>query len=288
MGHALIGHSRPVFDVAMDNSGTLALTAAGDKSLRFWFADVSRDGAPPQCLASYDYPGIPWTVDMGPLGHYFAAGGSDFNACLYSTDRTERLRVFGGHTSDVNAVCWHPNGLSVLSASSDRSARMFDIREGKCVRSLQRGSGGGLVSAAVSKDGSLLACGSESGAVTVWDLPTGQRLATLEGHTGPVHSLSFRQSRNKLVTGGEDCTVRFWDLAQAADAYQPDSLLRPASTHFTKQSPVYFVGCTPSDMLMGGGPYSITAGQDRFVKQLSADHQAAALGVSVIPPPPEA
>ena len=187
--------------------------------------------------------------------------------------------------SDVNAVMWHPNSLSVFTASGDRTARMFDIRDARSVRWF-RGAGSSLCSAAVSSDVSLLACGSEAGAVTVWDIPTSRRLATLEGHEGAVHSLTFRQNRNELVTGGADCSVRLWDLSHALQTYHANSQLRPSASFFTKQSPVHYVGCTAQDLLVGGGPYTLSVQGGRYVNELRPEHKVASLGVAVIPPPP--
>ena len=155
----------------------LALTASADESIRLWHVD--RGLARPRGLARYRIPTTPWSVAFSPLGHYFAVGGADTCGCLFASDHTSRIRVFGGHVSDVNAVSWHPNSLYVFTASGDRTARMFDIRQGSSNRWF-RDAGASLCSAAVSADGSLLACGSEVGAVTVWDIPTGHRLATLE------------------------------------------------------------------------------------------------------------
>jgi WD40 repeat protein len=66
-------------------------------------------------------------------GYYFATASHDGSARLWSTDRGASLRVFVGHLSDVNVVRIHPNCAYVGTASSDKSARLFDVNTGQVV-----------------------------------------------------------------------------------------------------------------------------------------------------------
>ncbi|MFD9210146.1 TIR domain-containing protein [Streptomyces sioyaensis] len=69
-----------------------------------------------------------------------------------------------------------------------------------------------------SPDGELLAVGSEDGGVLVCDAATGTAVRTLQGHTGRVYAVKFRD--RVLATGGADGTVRLWDPVSGACLHQ--------------------------------------------------------------------
>ena len=43
-------------------------------------------------------------------------------------------------------------------------------------------------------------------------LPSGKRVHTFRGHTGPVYSLAFAPDGRCLLSGSEDTSLRLWDL----------------------------------------------------------------------------
>jgi WD40 repeat protein len=71
-----------------------------------------------------------------------------------------------------------------------------------------------MLSLSFAPDEQTLAVGCTNGNVELWDTTRGQRLKTLEGHTGPVHSVQF-SVEGQLATSGDDATVRVWEPATA-------------------------------------------------------------------------
>jgi WD40 repeat protein len=45
----------------------------------------------------------------------------------------------------------------------------------------------------------------------LWDRE-GQQLAEFKGHQGPVYALAFSPDGQWLATGGQDSSLRLWDL----------------------------------------------------------------------------
>jgi hypothetical protein len=68
-----------------------------------------------------------------------------------------------------------------------------------------------------SPDGKKLASGSWDRTVKLWDVATGQELATLEGHKARITSIAFSPDGKKLASGSWDRTVKLWDVTTGQD-----------------------------------------------------------------------
>ena len=65
---------------------------------------------------------------------------------------------------------------------------------------------------AVSPDGTRAVSGSDDNTVRVWDLVSGQCLATLEGHSARVWSVAVNPDGTRAVSGSYDNTARIWEV----------------------------------------------------------------------------
>lgn len=99
----------------------------------------------------------------------------------------------------------------MVTGSSDRTCRLWDVHSGQCVR-VFTGHTGAVKTVAISPNGQYMASSGEDKTVILWDLKSGRKIKKMTGHTDFVYSLQFSADNNVLVSGGADCTVRVWDV----------------------------------------------------------------------------
>ena len=79
------------------------------------------------------------------------------------------VRTLEGHTQPVTSVCVTPDGQHVVTASVDKTARVWLLADGSLVRTLE-GHTGGVRSACVTPDGLHVVTASDDKTARVWPL----------------------------------------------------------------------------------------------------------------------
>lgn len=101
----------------------------------------------------------------------------------------------------------------VVSVSRDATWCLNDLSRGVChIQKSVDGNSDGYTCCQFHPDGLILATGTESGLVRLWDIREQQNVANCEGHTANIHSLSFNENGYMLATGGADGLAHVWDL----------------------------------------------------------------------------
>ncbi|HEY9836327.1 MAG TPA: S-layer homology domain-containing protein, partial [Vampirovibrionales bacterium] len=55
--------------------------------------------------------------------------------------------------------------------------------------------------------------GADLAPINIWDLRTGDRIRTLEGHRGRVGALAIAPNGQRAISGGDDGEIKIWDIA---------------------------------------------------------------------------
>ncbi|KAF3057626.1 Transcription initiation factor TFIID subunit 5 [Daldinia childiae] len=232
----LIGHSAPVYSVAFSDAVAnldrniyegspqpetdtkLLLSSSADGQVRLWSLEVWT------CLCIYrGHDGPVFSLSWSPHGHYFVTGGWDKTVRVWSQDHASAQRLLVGHDTAISAVAWHPNGTYVFSASdeTDKSIRMWSVVSGNCVR-IFTGHTEYISAMECAPNGKILASADIGGNIFLWDIDKATRIKRCRGHgRGGIWSLSFSVESNVLISGGQDNTVRVWDVEMPAEGSRP-------------------------------------------------------------------
>ncbi len=117
-----------------------------------------------------------------------------------------------GHQDRVTCCRFVPGAASVVSASLDRTARIWDTASG-AVTQVLGGHRGAIESLDVSPDGTRVVTASWDRTLKVWDTDTGLELATLVGHADVVTCCAFGPDGQRVLSGSKDTSCRVWDWA---------------------------------------------------------------------------
>ncbi|MEG5115570.1 hypothetical protein QUB60_23060, partial [Microcoleus sp. A2-C5] len=120
------------------------------------------------------------------------------------------LRTLVGHTSFVNAVAIAPDGLTAISASSDKTLKIWDTETGRELKTLT-GHSSGVNAVAIVPDGKTAISGSWDKTLKIWDTETGRELKTLTGHSSRVTAVAIAPDGKTAISASDDFTLKIWD-----------------------------------------------------------------------------
>ncbi len=118
--------------------------------------------------------------------------------------------VLMGHAGDVRAASFSPDGTRVVTASRDRTARIWNTTTGQLIATLT-GHTREVVAASFSPDSTRVVTASSDKTARIWNAATGQPIATLTGHTREIVAASFSPDGTRVVTSSWDQTARIWN-----------------------------------------------------------------------------
>ena len=122
-----------------------------------------------------------------------------------------QLSVFVGHEKGVNSAVFSPDGTRILTASGDKTARLWDNQGNLLV--VLSGHEDGINSAVFSPDGNQILTASSDNTARLWDT-LGNLRAEFRGHENIVDSAVFSpDGRQILTTSSWDGTIRLWDTS---------------------------------------------------------------------------
>jgi|GEM_PF-1253048 len=243
--NTLKGHTSGINCLAITPDGKILVTGGTDGSVRLWQLP---DGKPLKILNGHTNSIL--CMAMNSEGSLLATGSKDHTVHLWKLPDGEPIKTLEGHTASVWSLAINPDGTLLASGggTNDKTVRLWKLPSGEAIATLE-GHNDSISCLGISsiipdaepepepepapksisrasrflkkstakeekKVQQFLVSGSYDHTVRLWELPEGNLLATLEGHTDLVQCLAVSSDGKLLSTGtwGRDKTVKLWQL----------------------------------------------------------------------------
>ncbi len=113
------------------------------------------------------------------------------------------------HDNTVKTAVFSPDGLQILTASEDGTAKRWDLN-GTLLKTYGH-NGSPVTSAVFSPDGTRVLTASRDGTAKQWDL-NGKCLETYKHNNSFVISAEFSPDGKEIITASDDTTAKLWRL----------------------------------------------------------------------------
>ena len=136
--------------------------------------------------------------------YLFEAEAALFNALLVH----HQTAVFK-HDAGVTQAAFNRTGDRIVTASYDKTARIWDVSKGREIAIL-KGHQGPVERAGFSPDGRRVITAARDGTARIWDADSGAQRAVLEP-VGDYPTAVFDPSGERVLTAGENSHASLWD-----------------------------------------------------------------------------
>lgn len=209
---SLKGHSTVAAVRFLSNGGLLT---AGDTSMRLWHSET-----PGKIDKVWKFSNIVETCCCSPDGRYIACGVLDGFIFVFEMRTRQQIAVWQAHAECGQGplLQFFADSTYLLSAAGF-TCKIWCARTSKLINTWDTTF---ITSFDIATDCTLLAVGSNTGIVTLHNLPDGNATRRIHAHRGEVWATHFSPDQSLLVTASRDepesvkiWSTEKWEMLQA-------------------------------------------------------------------------
>ncbi|XP_060898282.1 WD repeat-containing protein 1 [Labrus mixtus] len=208
------GHSKIINSVDIKQNRPYRLATASDDTCGSFY-----EGPPFKFKnTKHDHSQFVNCVRFSPNGEHFVTAGADGKIFIYDGKSSDLISQLGGekaHNGGIYAVSWSPDSSQLISASGDKTVKLWDVGAGTAVTTFSMGTdvSDQQLGCLWQKD-HLLGI-SLTGYINYLDKNKPDRpIRVIKGHSKSIQCLTVHKSEGRpyIYSGSSDGHINIWDV----------------------------------------------------------------------------
>ncbi|MFV2066777.1 MAG: WD40 repeat domain-containing serine/threonine protein kinase [Pirellulales bacterium] len=203
----LKGHSAHVHAVNFSPDGETLVSSSADRTVRLW--DVARRTEQKRFEG---HAGAVVSAAFSPDGQTVVSGSYDGTAKLWDVGSGRLLDTIRGHELMVWSAVFGPGGQTVFTGSADGMVKRWDLATRERPPTFEGNARRARSPIAFDPSGRILAAVRRDSEVTLWDLTSGNEVATFRRHGEVITDLEFSPDGKTMASVARDEGTKLWDV----------------------------------------------------------------------------
>ncbi|HEX6719582.1 MAG TPA: caspase family protein [Pyrinomonadaceae bacterium] len=221
--------------VAFSRDGRWFASAAGDSAIRLW--QVATGTELPRLIG---HAGYATTIAFSPDSRLLASGGTSGEIKIWDVSSNQLAFNLPSQAQSINRVAFSPDSKFLAAAGMDQRVQIWDL-DTKQSRVLTGHTD--EITSLVFLAGGKLVSGGRDTTIRLWDVKTGETIASLDNIGAEVNALAVSADSSILAAANADNTIRLWQLPNPA----------PIKTLTGHTAEVWTVAFSPDNKLLASG-----------------------------------
>ncbi|HEX7450825.1 MAG TPA: protein kinase [Polyangiaceae bacterium] len=201
----------------LNERGNVLALALGSSQDQLLSAGLGRNGACIWDLATGTCSArLPVRLDrvralaVSPDHQKLALAGSGSQIFIWDLAQKIPTQVIEGLRDETRALAFSVDGHRLAAAGLDRKLRIFDASSAALLHEVETSTP--IQTLSVAPQSGLLLAGDQAGALTIWDLNSGQAEGSWQAHSDWLLGSAVSPDGRELATAGADRMIYIWDL----------------------------------------------------------------------------
>lgn len=192
--------------LAISPDGTLIASGGDDKKVRLWDLNKRKELAVHVCDSTR--PGVSISSD-----NRFLSTTTNGGLTVWSIVSGQEIQLINGDPQLVTMAVFSPQDELLATSSTDDKVNLWNINDGTKVISIPSKTPGKLT---FSPDGRFIAVSTQDQSASIIDLDQRKTIGRLYGLSRDI--MAFSPDSKTLVSGGDDGSVKLWNIATGQTA----------------------------------------------------------------------